>query len=55
MEAIEALELEIYPAASVLANLHTKFEVSSSNLSGDMEGQKISKVGYVTHFKPPLT
>jgi len=37
-------------------NLHAKFDVSSSNRSRDMEeGPKISKVGHVTPFQPPLT
>jgi len=38
-----------------VANLHAKFDVSSFNRSGDMEGvPKFKKVGHVTLSRPLL-
>jgi len=39
--------------APLVMILHAKFDVSGYNLSRDMEGPKISKVGHVTPT-PPL-
>ena len=40
----------------LVMKLYAKFDVSSSNRFRDMEGgPKVSKVGHVTLFWPPLT